>query len=80
MIKDIRREKLDLYHGLSHEIPYFTSTVKSKFVVTIHDLIFLYYKENFSLIDREIYLSKIKRSCRKSDKIIAIMSKQNLIW
>lgn len=72
MIKEIRKEKLDLYHGLSHEIPHFTSTVKSKFVVTVHDLIFLYYKDNFSPFDREIYLSKIKRSCRKSDKIIAI--------
>ncbi len=72
MIKDIRHEKLDLYHGLSHEIPFFTKSVKSKFAVTIHDLIFLYFKENFSVFDREIYLSKIKRSCRKSDKIIAI--------
>lgn len=81
MIKDIRHEKLDLYHGLSHEIPYFTSTVKSKFVVTIHDLIFLYYKDNFSIFDREIYLSKIKRSCHKSDKIIAIseQTKSDLI-
>ncbi len=72
MIKDIRHEKLDLYHGLSHEIPHFSDSVKSKFAVTIHDLIFLYYKDNFSVFDREIYLSKIKRSCRKSDKIIAI--------
>ncbi len=72
MTNSIREDKLNIYHGLSHEIPYGSRAIKSRFVVTIHDLIFLYYKENFSYFDREIYLSKINRSCRNSDKIIAI--------
>ena len=38
---DLKREKVDVFHGLSHEIPFGIDKTKIKTVVTIHDLIFL---------------------------------------
>ena len=79
--KNIKADNLDIYHGLSHEIPYQLTNRKTKYVVTIHDLIFTYFKQNFSSIDRRIYFSKIKYSCQKADQIIAIsqQTKNDLI-
>jgi len=81
IIKNIKTDNLDIYHGLSHEIPYQLTNRKTKYVVTIHDLIFTYFKQNFSSIDRRIYFSKIKYSCQKADQIIAIsqQTKNDLI-
>src|SRR6516164_6397006 len=36
---DVRKLNIDLYHGLSHEIPIGIRNTKIKSVVTIHDLI-----------------------------------------
>ena len=70
--KIISKEKLDVYHGLSHEIPHLNGTSAVKYVVTIHDLIFLRYPENYPFIDRLFYSWKIKYACSKADKIVAI--------
>ena len=68
----IESDDLDIYHGLSHEIPFHFKKSKTKYVVTIHDLLFLRFKHHFSAIDRQIYTSKIKYSCRHADQIIAV--------
>ena len=39
VIKDLLEHKIDLYHGLSHEIPFGIEKTGIKSVVTIHDLI-----------------------------------------
>lgn len=79
--KDIFNKKVDVYHGLSHEIPVGLKPSKVKTVVTVHDLLFLRYKEYFSLVDRKIYTSKIEYSCANADRIIAIseQTKEDLI-
>jgi len=69
---DLKREKVDVFHGLSHEIPFGIDKTKIKTVVTIHDLIFLRLPQFFNIFDRLIYYYKIKYACKKSDKIIAI--------
>ncbi len=78
---DMKKDKLDLYHGLSHEIPFTASSMKMKKVVTIHDLIFLRYPQFFPLIDRITYKAKFKFACDKSDLVIAIcqQTKNDLI-
>lgn len=68
----LEKDKLDIYHGLSHELPENIEKSPVKSVVTIHDLIFKVYPHTYSLIDRSIYDWKFKRSCIHSDKIIAI--------
>ena len=78
---DINNDKLDLFHGLSHEIPFSSGMIKTKKVVTIHDLIFLRYPEFFPFVDRVTYKAKFKFSCTQSDKVMAIceQTKRDLI-
>jgi glycosyltransferase involved in cell wall biosynthesis len=70
--KDLIKNKVDIYHGLSHEIPYNIDKTKIKTVVTIHDLIFERYPKQYSKIDVEIYRKKFKYACANADRIIAI--------
>jgi glycosyltransferase involved in cell wall biosynthesis len=66
-----RKQKADVFHGLSNELP---SGLKGniKKIVTIHDLIFLRYPDFYPFIDRNIYKKKFKSACKKADEIIAI--------
>lgn len=62
---------LNVYHGLSHELPYGLSDHIKK-VVTIHDLIFIRYPEFYNPIDVAIYKAKVKSACKRADRIVAI--------
>jgi glycosyltransferase involved in cell wall biosynthesis len=65
-------DKIQIFHGLSHELPYNFPVRQVKSVVTIHDLIFLRLPHMYRLIDRTIYERKFKYSCDVSDRIIAV--------
>jgi glycosyltransferase involved in cell wall biosynthesis len=71
----LKIDRIDLFHGLSNEIPFNIKNSGIKSVITIHDLIFLRFPEWYPFIDRKIYEVKFRRSCRNADGIIAI-SKQ----
>lgn len=79
--KDLRKLNIELYHGLSHEIPIGIQHTKIKSVVTIHDLIFERYPHQFGFIDARIHHAKAKNACKHADKIIAIskQTKQDII-
>jgi len=64
---------LDIFHGLSHELPMGLPR-RIKTVVTVHDLIFFRYPEFYNPIDVLIYKFKLVRACRMADKIIAVSS------
>lgn len=64
--------KLDIFHGLSHELPIGIEYSGIKTVVTIHDLIYLRYPEFFKKIDRAIYDRKFRYACQVATKIHAI--------
>ncbi|MGB0930862.1 MAG: glycosyltransferase [Chitinophagales bacterium] len=70
----IKDDQLDIYHGLSHELPrnIHRSRPQTKSIVTIHDLIFLRYPELYSKVDTLIYRQKWKHACQQADKVIAI--------
>lgn len=72
VIKELIEDKIELFHGLSHEIPSGLKKANIKSVVTIHDLIYLRYPQYFKWLDRKIYDYKFRSSCKKADKIIAI--------
>ncbi len=72
MSPDIRSDKLDIFHGLSNELPTDIQKSGAKSVVTIHDLIFLRFPQFFSKIDNQIYLRKFKKACVRADRIIAV--------
>jgi len=66
---------IDIFHGLSHELPFRFPAGKVKSVVTIHDLIFLRLPGLYTAIDRTIYKRKTRYACQKADRIIAISQK-----
>lgn len=69
---DIRAHGIDIFHGLSNELPLNIRRAGCKTVVTIHDLIFLHTPEYYHLIDRMIYNYKFRRACRLADRVIAV--------
>lgn len=69
---DAQKQKADIFHGLSGELPLKWDKTPIKKVVTIHDLIFVRYPQYYSFFDRKIHLWKFKRATQIADKIIAI--------
>ena len=69
---DLVKNNIDLYHGLSHQIPIGIKNTKVKSVVTIHDLIFERYPEQHGKINTMLYRNKFKYACKNADAIIAI--------
>lgn len=81
IVKDLLQDKIEVYHGLTNELPVGIEKTEIKSVVTIHDLIFIRYPKLYSYIDGKIHLKKIKRASQIADKIIAIseQTKKDLI-
>lgn len=72
VVKDLIKDKVEVYHGLSAELPSGLKSNGIKAVVTIHDLIFLRYPQYFKFLDRKIYAYKFKKACQNADLIVAI--------
>jgi len=79
--RQLRNDKIDIFHGLSHELPQGLHKANIRSVVTIHDLIFERLPQLFNPIDRIIYRNKFKSACDRADAIIAIseQTKRDLI-
>ncbi|MBC7616922.1 MAG: glycosyltransferase family 4 protein [Pedobacter sp.] len=72
VVLQLMRDKITLFHGLSHEIPFGLKENGIKSIVTIHDLIFLIKPHYYKFFDRIIYKYKSKYACNHADQIIAI--------
>jgi len=72
MVNDLKQKEIELYHGLSHELPIGIENTKIKTVVTIHDLVIKTWQDTFPWFDRQIYDRKFSSSCSRADQIIAI--------
>ena len=80
--KDIQKDGIQIFHGLSNELPLNIGTPEQrkmkaggkgcKYIVTIHDLIFIHTPQYYHWIDRQIYNFKFRRACRCADRVIAI--------
>ena len=69
----LNRDGVQLYHGLSNELPLNINRAKGiKTIVTIHDLIFLRYPQYYKPVSRWIYHYKFRRACQIADRIIAV--------
>ncbi len=71
LAKDPTIQDLDIYHGLSHELP-MGLPHRVKKIVTVHDLIFVRYPKLFNPIDVWIYKQKLKSACNRANLIVAI--------
>ena len=72
VVKDLVRDGVQVYHGLSGELPTGIRKAGIKSVVTIHDLIFMRHPEYYHWIDTKIYEWKFRQALREADRIIAI--------
>ncbi|PSL25974.1 glycosyltransferase family 4 protein [Chitinophaga ginsengisoli] len=81
VVGELEAKGIDIYHGLSHEIPFGIDKSSVKSVVTMHDLIFERYPGQYNPIDVQTYRRKAKYACQHADKVIAIseQTKQDLI-
>lgn len=64
MRHDLRRLGIDIYHGLSHEIPVGMPKTGISTVVTMHDLIFERYPQQYKAVDVAIYRKKFRYAAR----------------
>lgn len=69
---DIRQDGIDLFHGLSNELPLNIRRSGVRSIVTVHDLIFLRLPSCYPFFDRLIYNFKFRRACRQAHRIIAV--------
>lgn len=71
ILNSLLEHDIDIYHGLSHELPVGIEKTAIKSVVTIHDLIYKLFPADFPLIDKKIYDIKWRNSCTNANAIIA---------
>ncbi len=72
VVKQMSADGVQLYHGLSGELPRGISESGIRTVVTIHDLIFMRHPEYYNRADVKIYTKKFFRTLREADRIVAI--------
>jgi len=78
---DLVKDEIEIFHGLSGELPFKLNSKNIKSIVTIHDLIFVRYPELYSYFDRKIHFLKFKKAAQNADLIIAIsqQTKEDII-
>jgi glycosyltransferase involved in cell wall biosynthesis len=81
MTHDIASQKIDLFHGLSAELPHGIEKLPLTKIVSVHDLIYERYPEQYRRADVIISRKKTIRACHVADGIAAMSSqtKQDLI-
>ena len=72
IVKQLQEDKVQIYHGLSGELPLGLRNSGIKSVVTIHDLIFLRHPEYYHWFDRKMYTWKFHQTIKQADRIIAV--------
>lgn len=80
--KDIQKDGIHIFHGLSNELPLNIGTPEQrkmkaggkgcKYIVTVHDLIFIHTPQYYHWIDRQIYNFKFRRACLCADRVIVV--------
>lgn len=72
MVNDLKRDEVEVFHGLSGELPIGLRKAGIKGIVTIHDLIFMRHPEYYHWLDTKMYEWKFRKTLQEADKIIAI--------
>ena len=68
----LRDKHIDIYHGLSQELPKGIEQLGCKTIVTMHDAIFMRYPELYSATYRASFIRRNQSACERADRIIAI--------
>lgn len=77
----LKKNQINLYHGLSNELPLGIGKSGVPSLVTIHDLLFVRYPAHYAHFDRKIYSLKTKKACTLAQHIVCIsdVTKKDLI-
>lgn len=70
--RQLEKDGVDIFHGLSHELPLNIPGGKVKKIVTIHDMISFRHPGMFKTINSYIYRKKISFSCKTANTVIAV--------
>ncbi|MBQ0015691.1 MAG: glycosyltransferase family 4 protein [Bacteroidales bacterium] len=80
LARQVRNDEIDIFHGLSHELPHGLPNDVKK-VVTMHDLVAWRYPHFFTKFDARTHQKKQTYACQSADVVIAIseQTKRDLI-
>ena len=70
--RQLHNDNIELFHGLSNELPTGLEKHGIRSVVTIHDVAFKTFTDMYHFHDRVIYDAKWRHACRCASRIIAI--------
>lgn len=81
LTNNLRPDNVEIFHGLSNELPLNIASAGIPSVVTIHDVIYRRRPQCYNAIDRVLYDFKYGRSCRNATRIIAVSqrTKQDIV-
>jgi len=68
----IKKDGIDVFHGLSNEIPFGIEKTGIPAIASICDIIFIHYPELYPPIDRRVYVKKLDNAIAHASKIITI--------
>lgn len=68
----LNNDGIEVYHGLSNEIPFGIQRTMVRSVITIHDLIFMEHPELYKPLDRLIMRKKAENGTKHANRIIAV--------
>jgi len=72
VVRDLVADRIDLFHGLSNELPVGLERTEVAGVVTIHDLIFERFPHLYASVDRHIYRWKFRSAAERARLVVAI--------
>jgi len=72
LIHWLGEDAVDIYHGLSNELPYGIHRTPIKSIITIHDLIFLQLPNLYQRFDRYVYKKKVQYGARVATRVFAV--------
>jgi glycosyltransferase involved in cell wall biosynthesis len=81
IVSDLKRDGIELYHGIAGELPIGIRKSGIKSVVTVHDVIFLHHPEFYRQHDGWVYRWKFRHTLQEADHFVAISetTKRDLI-
>ncbi|HNI45241.1 MAG TPA: glycosyltransferase, partial [Chitinophagales bacterium] len=72
MTSQFKKDSLQVFHGLSHELPLNINNFSGKKIVTIHDLLPWRYPQQYKTIDNQIYRYKWQKAVHSADVVVAV--------
>ncbi len=81
IVRDLRADGVQVFHGLSNELPLGIERSGIASVVTIHDLIFERFPELYPPLDRRIFAAKARSAARRAGLVVAVseQTKRDLV-